>query len=119
MKFLKNIYLYIRFIFRNPSFSVLNVRQTKEYRKALKEHVTLNPNCAFCGRSNAVDVHHKIPVSFAPELAADKNNLITLCRKPACHLVVGHLGNWKTYNKNVEKICELMNNSKDDINQTK
>lgn len=108
------MFYFLRFLFRNPTFCILNVRETKEYRKALKEHITKNPNCAFCGKGGKVDVHHKIPVSFAPHLASDPSNLITLHRKPQCHFVVGHLGNWKTYNKNVEETCNIVNINNED-----
>ena len=99
---------FFRYLLRNPNISAFNVRNTTAYRKALKNHIEKNPFCAYCGRKNKLDVHHKIPVSFAPELAADPTNLITLCRKPQCHLIVGHLGSWKTYNKEVEKVCNIV-----------
>jgi len=66
----------------------------------------LHPECAVCGvRSNIVnghqnDVHHILPVSQRPDLAADPNNLVTLCR--VHHFVVGHARNWRKYNANVE-----------------
>lgn len=104
----------IRFLIRNPSISALNVRNSYSYRKALKNHLEKNPFCAYCGRNKKLDVHHKIPVSIAPELADNENNLITLCRKPSCHLIVGHMGSWKTYNKNVEETCNIVNINHED-----
>ena len=104
---------FFKFWLRNDSISILGVRNTIAYRRAMKEYASLHPNCAFCGRSKDVDVHHKVPVSYAPELAADQSNMITLCRKPQCHLVVGHLGNFKNYNERVAEVCDMMNN---DIN---
>lgn len=104
---MKNSISILGFIKRNPKFSILNVRETYKYRKIMKQYSLEHPVCQFCGISGGrIDVHHKIPVSQAPELACDKSNLITLHRKPQCHLVVGHHGNWKDFNKNVEATCK-------------
>lgn len=77
----------------------------------LRDH----PTCAACGGKKNLEVHHKIPVHVARSMELDPDNLITLCEwkplatmadvkdKPHCHLDVGHLGNWFSYNKNVEK----------------
>ncbi len=58
----------------------------------LKEH----PKCAVCERRHNLQVHHIIPVHIKPDLELDPNNLITLCGR--CHLLFGHLNNWKHYN---------------------
>lgn len=97
---------FISFWRRNKVYS-LGVRETFKYRKAMKEYLLEHPNCEYCGRSKKVDVHHEIPVSVAPELATEKSNMITLCRKPACHLIIGHFGDFKKWNKNARKICEI------------
>jgi len=66
-----------------------------------------NQVCAWCGRTEKLEVHHIQPVSVAPDLAADPDNMIMLCRKPACHLVIGHNGSFRTrYVANVKSICE-------------
>jgi len=75
-------------------------------RKAMESHRKANPNCAYCGRSFNVQVHHIEPVSFAPHKAADPSNLITLCTK-RCHITVGHMGNYKHYNANAKVMCDL------------
>jgi len=97
---------FFRFVRRNLSFAASNVRNLPEVRKAMKEVDKEFPKCAFCGREGNTDIHHVVPVSVDPTRAADKTNLIPLCGgKPDCHFVVGHLGNWKTYNKRVELTC--------------
>lgn len=95
------------FVFRNPRFSIFNVRNLYSVRKAMTEYRNNNPNCAYCGRDKKVDVHHIIPVKDAPGLAGESSNFITLCRKPACHHVVGHNGNWQSSNPKVVEICQL------------
>lgn len=59
--------------------------------------------CAVCGRSDALVPHHIYPVHLFPELELNPGNLIALCegRTVNCHLAVGHLFNWASYNKDV------------------
>jgi 5-methylcytosine-specific restriction endonuclease McrA len=67
----------------------------------LKDH----PWCAACGKLEEVQVHHKQPFHLHPELELDPSNFISLCEsKPNGnhHLEIGHLGNWKGVNPNVE-----------------
>jgi 5-methylcytosine-specific restriction enzyme A len=75
--------------------------QWPRVRKAwLKDH----PTCAACGSIECIQVHHKKPFHDYPELELDPKNFITLCeRRPVNdHLEIGHLGNWKDFNTNVE-----------------
>lgn len=60
-----------------------------------------NPRCEACGTAARLEVHHVRPFHLHPELELVQANLMTLCEGPArCHFRVGHLGNWKTANKN-------------------
>jgi len=79
----------LRYAIRSPKWS--NVR---------KEHLKNNPNCAACGRDKKLEVHHIKPVHLFPELELDPSNLVTLCADP-CHIVFGHLMNFKSWNSNV------------------
>lgn len=63
-------------------------------------HLRRFPNCAACGRTTALEVHHIIPFQADPELELSPDNLITLCADP-CHLMFGHLGNWQSWNVSV------------------
>jgi 5-methylcytosine-specific restriction protein A len=66
--------------------------------KFLKE----NSSCAACGGKNNLNVHHIKPFHLYPELELEPSNLITLCecnqKGINCHLLVGHLGNFKSIN---------------------
>lgn len=82
---------------RNPLWADLR-------RRWIKDH----PTCAACGCRKNLEVHHKVPVHVSRVLELDPSNLITLCetdgdKKHHCHLNVGHLGNWYSYNKNVDQ----------------
>lgn len=100
---------FLRFLFRNGGISALGIRNTAVYKRVMKEYLSSHPNCEYCGRDKKLDVHHKIPVSVAPELATDKNNMVTLCRKPQCHFIIGHKGNWKDYNDKISQILSAPN----------
>jgi 5-methylcytosine-specific restriction endonuclease McrA len=92
------------FIIRNFKYAAQNVRKLYSVRKSMKLHKKRNHTCAFCGADKNLQTHHNLPVSFAPELAGDHNNMTTLCSR--CHLIVGHLRNWKHYNSSLAETCK-------------
>ena len=71
-----------------------------------KEHLKDNPVCAACGRSKKLEVHHIVPVHMDPNRELDPSNLVTLCDDP-CHIVFGHLMNYKSWNKDVIEDCSV------------
>lgn len=79
----------LRYATRSPKWS--NVR---------KEHIKNNPYCIACGRDKKLEVHHIKPVHLFPDLELDPTNLVTLCADP-CHLLFGHLMDFKSWNKDV------------------
>lgn len=87
-----------------PKFVLEMQDRASAWRRIRAEHLKKEPVCQACGRSRELEVHHVIPVSFAPEKELDPNNLITLCGSP-CHIVFGHLMNYHCYNKDVRKMA--------------
>lgn len=78
-------------------------------------HLLQFPTCAFCGGGKKLEVHHKLPFHLHPEMELDPHNLVTLCEKSEvlgcnCHLVMGHFGNWKAFNSQVDEDCAIMHN---------
>ena len=67
-----------------------------------KLHLKFHPVCEACGSDKKLNVHHKKPFHLFPELELDLNNLITLCMDKECHEKIGHGGNFKDYNPDVE-----------------
>jgi hypothetical protein len=67
--------------------------------KVRAEHLKREPACAACGTTSELNVHHVLPFKQYPERELDDSNLITLCREH--HFVLGHSGNWSTWNPNV------------------
>ena len=80
-------------------------------KKFLKE----NPACAACGSLTDLNVHHMKPFHLHPELELEPTNLITLCmgKTTECHIKLGHGGDFKAYNPNVEEdVAEVKKNIK-------
>lgn len=74
-------------------------------RAAMESYRRYHPRCEACGKTR-VEIHHIIPVAVAPELAAEAYNLMSLC--PACHLVLGHNGDYGRYVPNVREVVASM-----------
>jgi len=76
--------------------------RSSEWRKIRDAHIKSNPTCAVCGGTKKLNVHHIQPFHMHPELELDPTNLITLCTTEKhglnCHLLMGHLGNFKRVN---------------------
>lgn len=93
------MFAYASFAMRNPTHVTKHWRDQWATRKALLAHRKENPVCALTGSTKNLQVHHIIPVSIDPTLAADSSNLITLTRD--VHFVVAHGGNWKNFNPDI------------------
>lgn len=78
-----------------------------------REHLLRHSRCEVCGGQKKLNVHHISPFHDCPGLELDPKNLITLCESGAnginCHLAVGHLGNFKSFNVNVREDAALWN----------
>jgi 5-methylcytosine-specific restriction protein A len=84
----------IRYATRSPKWKTIR-------KYFLKDH----PACEACGSTQNLEVHHIEPVHINPDRELDPTNLITLCDK-YCHLAIGHLMNYKSFNKNVIEDAE-------------
>jgi 5-methylcytosine-specific restriction endonuclease McrA len=73
--------------------------RSKEWFNVRKIHLAWFPACAACNSRDKLEVHHVVPFHINPELELAADNLITLCAH--CHLVIGHLRDYKIYNDNV------------------
>lgn len=81
-------------------------KRSSKWRKVRAAHIEKNPECEICGGKKKVEVHHVIPFNIAPDKELDPENLITLCERKKyginCHLLVGHLGNYRGFNQSVQ-----------------
>lgn len=81
-------------------------KRSKDWRSVRSQHLEAHPQCEICGGTSKVEVHHIIPFHIDDTLELDPKNLITLCERKKfginCHLLVGHLGNYRRANPQVE-----------------
>lgn len=65
------------------------------------------PACFCCMKKTKLNVHHIKPFHLYPDLELDENNLVTLCENESmnCHLVMGHLLDFKSWNPVVIEDC--------------
>jgi 5-methylcytosine-specific restriction protein A len=80
-------------------------KRSNHWPKVRKEHLEKNPTCAVCGGNKKLEVHHIRPFHLHPNLELEPTNFVTLCENMKeginCHLLFGHLGNFKSFNVNV------------------
>ena len=81
-------------------------RRSRQWSRVRKKWLGEHGACAVCGNRRKLEVHHKLPFHLHPELELDSTNLVTLCEDKYnginCHLVIGHLGSFMSYNVNVD-----------------
>jgi hypothetical protein len=79
--------------------------RSPQWASVRSAHLKKNPTCAACGGDKKLEVHHIKPFHLYPELELDPTNLMTLCESwkkgVNCHLMFGHLGNYKSFNEKV------------------
>lgn len=91
------------FVSRNKMFAVRNWRGLSIVRKNLLAYRASHNECAWCGRTKQLQVHHRIPVWAEPLLAQVMSNFIVACFK--CHLYIFHNGNFATrYERDIDEL---------------
>ncbi len=77
---------------------------------ALRKEFLKGKRCAVCNGTDNLEAHHKMPFHLDREKELDPKNLIALCEAKKdgvnCHLLFGHLGNFKSYNPAVTHDAE-------------
>ncbi len=87
-------------------------KRSNQWPKVRKAWLTDHPLCAVCNSKIKVEVHHKQPFHLDRSKELDPTNFITLCESEKyvnCHLTFGHLGNFKSFNKDVESDTNVWN----------
>ena len=79
------------------------VSRSSKWPKVRAAHLRDESVCQVCGRKDRLEVHHIVPVHVDPTLELVLSNLLTLCNcgHGGCHLLVGHLGLFASWNINV------------------
>ena len=55
------------------------IKRSSKWHKVRAKHLVENLECALCGDSKQLNVHHLVSFHMASDLELDSNNLITLC----------------------------------------
>jgi hypothetical protein len=89
----------------------LHAKRSGHWATVRKHHLEKFGECAVCGDTKSLEVHHIQPFHEHPELELEPSNLITMCESKSygiiCHLLIGHNGNYKNINPNVVKDASL------------
>jgi 5-methylcytosine-specific restriction endonuclease McrA len=78
--------------------------RSSKWPEVRKKWLETNNSCAACGCKNNLQIHHCIPFHLDRSKELDPTNFITLCEGKGGredHLMIGHLGNWKSINPDV------------------
>lgn len=82
-------------------------RRSDQWPKVRAAWLKKHPECALCGGTEKLEVHHMVAFHLDPSRELDPKNFITLCEAKHngvnCHLAWGHLGNFKKINPSVVK----------------
>lgn len=81
----------------------IGTARSGHWPKVREEHLQMQPFCAVCGGKVKLTVHHIRPFHLHPDLELSHENLVTLCEAPGhnCHLIWGHLLNYRSFNVDV------------------
>ena len=76
--------------------------RSSKWESVRDAHIDRDPQCAACGGTSMLQVHHIVPFHLDPGLELEPSNLITLCMGEFdCHLRLGHGGSFRCYNPRV------------------
>ena len=94
--------------------ATLTQKRSSKWGKIRKEFLKKNSKCNVCGEKKKLEIHHIRPFNLHPELELEEHNLISLCESRkggiVCHLAIGHLGSYRSYNKDVRLDAENWHN---------
>lgn len=87
---------WIKSLFANPEDAPLMAPRSSGWGALRARVISEEKTCRVCG-GKAETVHHKTPVHVAPALELVRANCAAVCDR--CHLFVGHLGAWASWNE--------------------
>jgi hypothetical protein len=94
---------FVRRIEREPA---LGLARAGGWPALKRVHLANHPACEVCGSEEDCTAHHVRPVHVSSELELDPANLWTMCGR--CHLLIGHLGDWRSWNIGVRFDSEIL-----------
>lgn len=93
-----------------PDVQIHAVRHAK-WPTVRARHLARHPQCAACGFTRNLQVHHLVPVSIDFSLELCPANLLTLgsqCPSGNHHFLIGHAQNWQAYIPNAREIAHML-----------
>lgn len=92
------------------------VNRSSKWKALSDKTIAAHPFCSVCGTTTKKDlvVHHIEPVWVNHERELDPTNHIVLCENStvlpgfACHLNLGHLGNFRLWNPRIAEVAEAI-----------
>ena len=91
-----------RMLFQPELEMWLGLPRSPGWKSVRSKHLAKFSNCAACGRSKNLEVHHVVPFHLDRDKELDPANLLTLCGD-TCHLSFGHLFDWQSHNPSVRE----------------
>lgn len=82
---------------------MFGVPRSPGWKRVRAEWLKRNPECAVCGTTSGLAVHHILPVHRFPALELDSANLLTMCADD--HFWLGHFGAWVRWNSDVVRMA--------------
>lgn len=90
------------------------LKRSSKWPAVKKRHKAKQPACIVCGMQRLLNVHHKYPFHFVvllgrSDLELDERNLFTIDvdKDEDHHILVGHLGDYQSYNPHLEETAAL------------
>ena len=75
------------------------IARSSKWSGVRKAAIKANPNCAACGDTQLLQVHHFVPFEKDTALELEPKNLVVMCMgKNECHLLIAHGDNFRHYN---------------------
>lgn len=73
--------------------------------RSFRDQLLAGQCCQVCDGKTHLIAHHMVPFHIAPDLELVRENIVILCEAKRygvnCHLMLGHLGNWRRTNVSV------------------
>ena len=82
------------------------LRSDWRWRRTRNDFAARNPECAMCGMTTDIEVHHIVPWQVDANLRYAESNLVTLCRDD--HFKYGHWRNWRAQNPHVLELADAI-----------
>lgn len=82
---------------------LLGVKRDSRWGKTRRDYLKKQPRSEISGRTDNLEVHHKVPVWVWPEGELLESNLMTVTHDE--HFMICHAYSWRHYVENIEEVA--------------